>query len=305
MDFKLLRSFVTIVECGNISAAADVLYTTQPNLSKQLKSLEGEYSVKLIDRSGRCLVPTEEGKLLYNYAKKILSMADTSRREISLLRSGDGGMLTLGVMPTALYAWQKYVFPTFYKRYPNVKYKLYEGSTFDILDNLRAGMFNIGILRTPFNAAGLDTYSFSTDSLAVCYSCPEFFKAWGDTITLDALNGIPLVMIHRIRKIVEPLCIERGFEPDILSVNDQTITNIFWANNLPVCAIVPETILNSIQLPKEMYYKLLDDPSCSTDTVLAVVKGRYLSNIELNFLEALFEIDWHKNGQDDDAALWF
>lgn len=73
VKFYQLECFVTVVENGSINRAAEQLYVTQPTLSKTLKSLEAEIGKQLLIRKNHGVVPTREGKLLYRYAKTILS----------------------------------------------------------------------------------------------------------------------------------------------------------------------------------------------------------------------------------------
>lgn len=73
VKFYQLECFVTVVESGSINRAAEQLYVTQPTLSRTLKSLEAEIGKDLFIRKNHGVVPTREGKLLYRYAKTILS----------------------------------------------------------------------------------------------------------------------------------------------------------------------------------------------------------------------------------------
>lgn len=73
VKFYQLECFVTVVENGSINRAAEQLYVTQPTLSRTLKSLEAEIGKQLLIRKNHGVVPTREGKLLYRYAKTILS----------------------------------------------------------------------------------------------------------------------------------------------------------------------------------------------------------------------------------------
>lgn len=73
IEIKQLQFFAACVEEGSFSRAADVLYTSQPNVSKVVRELEQEIGVELFERGGRGVVPTEDGKNLYQYARDILA----------------------------------------------------------------------------------------------------------------------------------------------------------------------------------------------------------------------------------------
>lgn len=73
MLLQQLKYFVAVAETGSLSAAAQRLFVTQPNLSKSIANLEDEYKAKLFNRTARGMVLTEEGSMLYQNAKNILN----------------------------------------------------------------------------------------------------------------------------------------------------------------------------------------------------------------------------------------
>lgn len=68
MDFKQLEAFVYVVKLKSFSKTAEKLYLTQPTISAHISSLEKELGVQLIVRSAKEALPSEEGKVLYEYA---------------------------------------------------------------------------------------------------------------------------------------------------------------------------------------------------------------------------------------------
>jgi DNA-binding transcriptional LysR family regulator len=76
IDMDLLRSFVTIVETGSFTRAADRLLRTQSAISLQMKRLEDQLECRLFERGGRGVEPTEAGTILLGYARRILAAND-------------------------------------------------------------------------------------------------------------------------------------------------------------------------------------------------------------------------------------
>ena len=76
MDFKQLRSFVTVVELGSFTRAAERLYTSQPTVSAHIRALEEELHERLFLRTTKSLEITRRGKELYDYAVHILALQD-------------------------------------------------------------------------------------------------------------------------------------------------------------------------------------------------------------------------------------
>lgn len=70
IEMKQLQYFRACVETGNFSKAAELLYTTQPNVSRTIKSLENQLGVSLFARTARGIRPTPEGERVYRYAQQ-------------------------------------------------------------------------------------------------------------------------------------------------------------------------------------------------------------------------------------------
>ena len=83
MEIRLLKYFVAIVDCGNITKAAEQLHITQPTLSRQLNQLEADLGVNLFHRNHKILSLTEEGLLFKRRAEEILSLVSLTENEIN------------------------------------------------------------------------------------------------------------------------------------------------------------------------------------------------------------------------------
>lgn len=95
MDLTSLAVFVAVAEHGGFSAAAQRLHLTQPAVSKRIAQLEAELDVRLLDRLGRQVVPTEAGQLLLGRARRLLTEASDTRRALAALGDGVAGTLRI------------------------------------------------------------------------------------------------------------------------------------------------------------------------------------------------------------------
>ena len=95
IDLVLLRSFVTVVDTGNFTRAAEHLHLTQSTVSQQILRLEQQLDCRLLDRSQRQVLPTEEGDRLLGYARRLLRLANEASEALSPEHTG--GVLRLGV----------------------------------------------------------------------------------------------------------------------------------------------------------------------------------------------------------------
>lgn len=83
LDPVLLRSFVTVVDTGNFTRAAEYLHLTQSTVSQHVIRLEDSLDCRLLDRTQRHVLPTEEGGRLLGYARSILRLAEEARESVA------------------------------------------------------------------------------------------------------------------------------------------------------------------------------------------------------------------------------
>ena len=82
MNITELRYLVAIKKWGSVSAAAKQLYAAQPNVSKALKNLEGEYGLRIFERSSTGMIPTEQGRRFIEQAERVLEDVDRLSRSV-------------------------------------------------------------------------------------------------------------------------------------------------------------------------------------------------------------------------------
>lgn len=99
MDIRRLRSFITIVDMGSITRAADMLHIAQPALSQQLASLEEHFRQKLLTRSQQGVVLTDAGKVVYRHAQVILRQMEQAQAEALEAGANLAGRVSVGLAP--------------------------------------------------------------------------------------------------------------------------------------------------------------------------------------------------------------
>jgi DNA-binding transcriptional LysR family regulator len=95
LDLELLRSFVSVVDSGGFTRAGERVHRTQSTVSQQIKRLEDDFGLPLLNRTGKDVTPTEGGERLLSYARRLLSLAEEARDVLS--RPGNEGAIRLGV----------------------------------------------------------------------------------------------------------------------------------------------------------------------------------------------------------------
>lgn len=140
------RSFVT---------AADKCFVTQPTLSMQVQKLEEMISVKIFDRSKQPVSPTEIGSQIISQARVILQESSKVKEIINSQQQDVIGELKIGVIPTVAPYLLPEVISAMLEKYPALKLMIWEYNTEDIIQHLKTGILDCGILATPLTDANI------------------------------------------------------------------------------------------------------------------------------------------------------
>ena len=147
MNFQQLRSFRETVRRGlNLTAAAEVLHTSQPALSKQIRELEDELGVQLFVRHGkRYTALTEAGERILEHASRVVDEADALRKTSAEFSKGHAGTLSIA----ATHTQARYVLPAvlarFREEFPGMQYKLLQGNPGQVAEYVVHGDATFGL----------------------------------------------------------------------------------------------------------------------------------------------------------------
>ena len=170
MELRTLQYFVTVAEELNITRAAEKLHMSQPPLSAQIKNLESELDTVLFIRGKRHLKLTESGQLLYRRAKDILGLADRTQAEILAMGEGMRGTISIGLVegmaPDIAAEW----FAGFMKEHPNVRFRILDGSSDDLLEKLRSGIISLAVITSPCDNSLLHSFFVGEEKMTVIMS---------------------------------------------------------------------------------------------------------------------------------------
>ena len=158
MNIQQLEYIVAIADHRHFGRAAEHCFVTQPTLSMMVQKLEDELSIKLFDRGQQPISPTREGSAIITRARLILSEVNNLKAYAKELKGEITGELRLGIIPTLA----PYLLPLFLKpfasKYPALKIFIKEMVTGDIMNHLKSGELDMGILATPLHDPLLQEY---------------------------------------------------------------------------------------------------------------------------------------------------
>lgn len=283
MDIKQLIYFLTIAEEGNISKAADRLHMAQPPLSQQLKLLEEELGVLLFERNTRRMQITDAGQLLQNRAQQIIDLMEKTSKELNDLKEGSQGLLSIGTISSAGETLVPIMVQNFHKVYPGVDFRIKESSTFEILELVKRGVVEIGVIRTPFNLETFDYISLPEEPMmaAALNSLLEMNKT---SINLGELKGKPLLFHNRYANNIEEACKKSGFEPKVKCRIDDTRTMLNWASAGMGIALIPRDMMALIPDSNLRFIEIKEE-TLATKIIIIWRKNHYLSTPARHFLE--------------------
>jgi len=156
MELRHLRYFVAVAEELNFRRAAERLHLAQPPLSAQIKSLEGELGVRLLERTTRSVRLTPAGRVFLDEARTVLAAAAQAERRVKEARHGLVGTLRLGLIAPAANDWLAENLHRFRRQFPGVQLSLFDLTSTEQLRRLRNNELDAGLLRPPVGFPELD-----------------------------------------------------------------------------------------------------------------------------------------------------
>jgi len=163
MELRHLRYFVAVAEQLSFRGAAEKLNMAQPPLSAQIKGLEDELKVQLLERDTRNVRLTHAGEVFLEQARAVLALAATAEQRAREAEQGVVGTLRVGIIAPSANAWLAAILRKFRRQYSGVQLSLFDLTSTEQLRRLRIGELDVGLLRPPVSFPELD-YKFVDES---------------------------------------------------------------------------------------------------------------------------------------------
>ena len=153
MELRDLRYFVAVASELHFARAARRLFISQPALSQQIRSLEGELGFKLLERNSRGVRLTPEGETFLREAKVVVRDADHAADVARALAEGATGRLRLSHLRTMPGGLPERVVSEYQRRYPGVEILPESGSTEQNVQRVRGGEVDVAFVLAPVENA--------------------------------------------------------------------------------------------------------------------------------------------------------
>jgi DNA-binding transcriptional LysR family regulator len=247
MEFRQLRSFVTLAETLHFRRAAERLSIAQPALSQQIQQLERELGVRLLERTQRRVALTDAGSVFLERSRSILSETSEAVRLARLAAKGEVGHLGVGAVTSALYGVFPEVVRVFRERHRNVHLTLHELPGNEQTRALRAGRIQVSFLRPPVDETDIQVRTIGREPWVVAmptsHPLSQRERVSLRSLAAESFVSFPRELAPVLYDQLITMCQSAGFSPRIVQeAQMQTIISLVAAG-IGV-ALVPATLQN-------------------------------------------------------------
>lgn len=280
MTIRQLRYFLRIIELKSFSKAAAYLHVAQPALGLQIRKLEEELGVKLLNRHSRGITPTEAGLLLREHANIILRQIERAKLSLTDLSGPPRGKIAVGVTPTLNLILAAQLVERCIKDYPSVSLSIVGGMSEDLMKWVESDRLDLAFSYNPSAVQGLVCEPLLIEDLCLI-SATSAAVGNKATATLEEAADLPLILpstASGLRSLVEEAANERGLkintllEIDSVTATKELVTKGIGHGILPLGAVKREVEDGRIVARR------FTDPSLSRQMYLVYSAKRPASN---------------------------
>ena len=248
MELRHLRYFVSVAEALSFTKAAARLHTAQPSLSRQIRDLEEELGVRLLNRTKQRVTLTDEGRSFLGDAKRLLALAAETVESVRRLHTGEVRALNIGYVSNLFHDLLPRTLASFHQELPTVSVNLFDLSCGDQFRALDEGKLDLGFvgLHEPIARRGLEfrTVASYKTVVALPKDNPLTSKT---TVELKALAPMFFIGMSEesypfYREWLTKTCKRAGFTPKVLQDVDLERTMIHAVATGLGVALVPEQL---------------------------------------------------------------
>lgn len=214
MENFRLKVFRSVCEHLSFRRAAEELHLSQPAVTQQIKALEDELSMRLLDRTGGRVVLTPAGRVVKKRAIEVAGLVALTLEELATLSGEHSGVLRAGSSTSIA----QYVLPkmlgAFKREHPQVKLQIRSGNTEEVVEWLIDGRIAIGLIEGPALRKDVRVEPFMEDELVLLFPANHPWKK-RQSLTVEDLKGAPFLLRERgsgTRRVLETALEKAGLK---------------------------------------------------------------------------------------------
>lgn len=282
--------FLTIARIGNLNQASQMLYVSQPSLTKYIQRLEERLGTSLFDRSTTPMKLNEAGQLYYRFLLKQKESEQALLTQIADMRNQIRGTLRFGIPPYSGQCYLPKVLPIFSRRFPEVKIELTESNGDSLEQALLAHEIDLAVFHLPIGNEQLAFHEIAHEHILAVT------QRTGDLATVpeirnleDLLSFRPLILpqqTQKIGKIVGRVLQECTVKPKIYMRMSSVETTVRLAAEGLGTGFVPENGQEKLapEIRERVSFYLLDPQKANWKIAAVYRKGYQLKRYEHEFL---------------------
>lgn len=291
MNFNQLYAFYVIARQGSFTRAAEHLSVSQPAITKRILDLERSHGVRLLERTSRRVVLTDQGKLLLSYVERMVALAEEADLAVKSMAGIKTGRIEIGTSrPVASYHLSS-IAVIFKQRYPGVVPSIHVENSQWILNELLGFRLDVGIVGMKPSHPDLIVFPFLEEELAIIVPVGHKW-AKRKTISLTELHGHPLILREKgsgTRGLIESELNKAGIKPVVeMEVGSNEAIKRAVEKHLGL-AILPPAVVNE-EIKEGLLKALpLKGPSLALSFYVIYHKEKRSSPLIHAFVEVLKE----------------
>jgi len=291
MEFRQLKTFITVVEMLSFTKAANELGYAQSSITNQIQSLEEEFGTTFFERLGKQIKLTKDGEHLYTYAEKILKLSAEAKDVItsSLIPKGS---LTIGTAESLCTHRLPEVFKIFRARYPKVETNINLDACIDYRTHLRKNTIDVVFfLDVPINETDLVTHILFEEPMAVIVA-PNHPLSKKTQVMPQDINGQALILTDlgcSYRRIFESILAQAGAKPSsILAFSSNEVIKKFVGDDWGI-GFLPQITVNQELKTGQLIALPWVGPPFNIKTQLIYHKDKWISPALRAFIDIAIE----------------
>jgi LysR family hydrogen peroxide-inducible transcriptional activator len=247
MNLRALQYLIALADVRHFSRAAERCHVSQPTLSTQIRKLEEELEVQLVERHPRQVMLTPVGEEIVARARTLLAEMEAIRAIARRSRDPHSGTVRIGIFPTLAPYFLPHVVPRIRKTFPRLTLRLYEEKTEDVIHMLGEGKLDAGLLALPLTEDWLTSRTLFEEPFVL--AAPENHPlAARREIRMEELADQELLLLedgHCLREQALEVCHLTGAQEnlDFQATSMETLRHMVAANAgitlMPVLSIKP------------------------------------------------------------------
>ncbi|NLZ49113.1 MAG: LysR family transcriptional regulator [Clostridiales bacterium] len=285
----LYRIFCKVAQCNSFSKASKELYMTQPAVSQAIMQLETELDIRLFTRTPRGVILTKEGQMLFEYINSAINLINVAEQKLLESKNLLVGELKIGVGDTISKHYLLPYLEEFHNRFPNIKFKIINGTTPELCVMLKSGELDLSICNLPISDASIEVREVLTiHDTFVCGK--NFLSTISMPLSLSQLAELPLILLEpksNSRRYIENYFLSKGISlmPEIELGSHDLLLELAKIN-LGIACVIRE--FSHEYLKKGLLYEIkLTEKIPARNIGVCFLKRVSLSPTSMKFIELI------------------